>query len=247
MNAKRWILRPLIITAVLVFTASSAAPAAPWHGRGVYWGPYWGFGVGWGWPYAGWYGPGYYPRPYGPLRVVPRDAAAVELHLHPRKATVKVDGALVGQARDFNDYYDPLWLGPGRHALEFSYSGYMTLRIGLEVRRGGHYTVRESLEEGTGDDPRSETVVPAPREPAKPGPARLRVHVDPEDAALYLDGEFVGRVDDASHPGGVFVVTPGTHHLEAVRPGFKSQEVDVDAQPGQPVKVEVVLEPEGSA
>src|SRR5712691_3336832 len=120
-----------------------------------FWGPAFGFGFGWGWPYyaaGGWYGP---PYPYGYTRTVPGDWAAVELHVHPRKALVRIDGYDAGEARNFNSAYEPLWLKPGAHTLELSYPGYMTLRVRLAAAEGGYLKLRYSLEEGEGLDPRS--------------------------------------------------------------------------------------------
>jgi len=132
-----------------------------------FWGPRFSFAFGWGWPYSGWYGP-LYPPPYGYVRTVPGNWTGIELHVHPRKAMVRVDGETVGQARDFNSDYNPLWLQPGRHVLELSHPDYMTLRVALKVKVGGYYSLRYDLVEGQGIDPRSDKVTPAPAEGPEP-------------------------------------------------------------------------------
>ena len=132
-----------------------------------FWGPRFSFAFGWGWPYRGWYGP-LYPLPYGYVRTVPGNWTGIELRVHPRKATVRVDGETVGQARDFNSDYNPLWLQPGRHVLELGYPDYMTLRVAFKARVGGYYTLRYDLVEGHGVDPRSDKVAPLPAEGPEP-------------------------------------------------------------------------------
>jgi hypothetical protein len=127
-----------------------------------FWDPFWYPGFGWGLYDS--YGP---PPYYGYAQVPRRNAAPVEMHISPRKATVIVDGTDVGQARDFNSRAYPLWLKAGAHTLEFSRPGYQTLRVKFEVKRGRAYRVHYELREGEGVDPRSST---APQEPpAEPG------------------------------------------------------------------------------
>jgi len=125
-----------------------------------FWDPYPGFG--WGLSYS--YGP---PPSYGYAQAPPRNAAPVELHVSPRKATVLVDGSDVGQARDFSSRAYPLWLKAGTHSLELGYRGYQTLRVKFEVRRGRAYRVHYDLREGDGIDPRSTREPQEP--PADPG------------------------------------------------------------------------------
>jgi hypothetical protein len=121
------------------------------------WYPGW-YGSGW----YGWWGPGWWDTSwYAPwearhLAVRPsKDAAAVELHVHPWKAEVKVDGTLVGQARDFDSRATPLWVKPGEHVLELSYPGYETLRTQIDASSALTLDLRFHLDKGHGLDPRS--------------------------------------------------------------------------------------------
>jgi PEGA domain len=123
-----------------------------------YWDPFWDPGFGWGVSYA--YGPYGPPRAYG--YVPPRNAAPVELHVKPRKATVVVDGTDVGQARDFDSRAYPLWLKAGTHHLELRYKDHQTLRVRIEVRRGKAYRVNYELRDGEGIDSRSSSTLQEP-------------------------------------------------------------------------------------
>jgi hypothetical protein len=124
-----------------------------------YWDPFWypypGLGWGFSYPYAEPPYAGYAQRP-------PRNVAPVELHVSPRKSGVVVDGASVGQARDFDSAAYPLLLKAGTHTLELSRPGYQTLRVKFVVQRGKAYRVHYELREGEGLDPRS---VKRPQEP----------------------------------------------------------------------------------
>jgi len=119
---------------------------------------WWGVGFSGGW---GWYGPPYPPPPYAYGRAVPESWAAAEIHVHPRKATVLVDGHPAGRARDFNSAYSPLWLRAGEHLLELRSSGYMVLRIRVRARSRAYYDLHYRMEEGAGIDPRSARMAPS--------------------------------------------------------------------------------------
>ena len=126
-----------------------------------YWDPYWypypGLGYGFSCQYA--------PNPY---QAYPRNLAPVELHVSPRKSDVIVDGANVGQARDFNSAAYPLWLKAGTHTLELHRDGYQTLRVKFVVQKGRAYRVHYELREGEGIDSRSSNRAPQPPPPANP-------------------------------------------------------------------------------
>jgi len=87
------------------------------------------FAFGWDWS------PFYYPYPpaYRPVQVIPGDRFPVELHIHPRKAEVVVDGKDLGEARRYGSVGSPLWLTPGQHDLTIRYPAYQRLETKIEV------------------------------------------------------------------------------------------------------------------
>jgi hypothetical protein len=50
----------------------------------------------------------------------------------------------------------------------------------------------------------------------------LRVHASPEDASVYLDGEFLGLARELARLHGALPVAAGEHRIELVRPGYAS-------------------------
>jgi hypothetical protein len=198
-----------------------------------------------------------------PERIDPRAPGAIETDVQPKKAAVHVDGAFLGQARDYNGRWNLLWLEPGQHVIEFSKGGYLTLRRHIDLRPGMQVRVVEQLQKGEGIDPRSSLGFPSEVEaPTEAGPAAaqppprepppqsgdierglLRIDVEPLDAAVYLDGEFLARADELRRLHGALPVAQGSHRIEVVRPGFESRTVGVEIGAGEPVRVEIVLEP----
>jgi hypothetical protein len=74
--------------------------------------------------------------------------------------------------------------------------------------------------------------------------ARLRLSITPEDASLYLDGNFLGTAREVAQLSAGLVVPPGSHRLEVVRPGYEAEEVRFDSAAGQEVSLQVDLERE---
>ena len=57
---------------------------------------------------------------------------------------------------------------------------------------------------------------------------RLRLNVMPEDASVYVDGQFKGSARQASS----LELPAGRHRIEVVRPGFRTDERDFEIETG---------------
>lgn len=237
-------------------------PYYPYWGAGYgFWGAGWyggwGWGFGWGWPgygyaaYDPWYGP--YPDTY--IATVeapaPTGPAIVETGVTPSKAGVVLDGETVGFASDYNGRWDELTVAPGPHTISFQDKGYRTLVVTFEARPGAKYVFDDALVPGSGEDHRSlaaptgEAASNAPE--SKPTPmavGRLRVRAEPADAAVYLDGEYLGLGAELSRIHGALAVATGTHRLEAVRPGYVSASRVIEVGGKDVLIVELTLEPQ---
>lgn len=237
------------------------------------WGPYgYAWYDPWYWqPWGGWYG--WYGGAAWAIRGVPVYAVAVreaglpgriETDVRPGKARVVLDGDFVGYAKDYNGLWDVLEVAPGRHTLTFERDGYRTLRIDLDVDPGVQHRIERRLSRGEGPDPTS-VVLPEPEEtPARardrrtprPGPAGgsdaapaalarglLRLDVGPDDAAVYLDGQYLGTAGELARLRGALPVAQGVHRVDVVRPGHVAETVEVEVVEGETARVEIALEP----
>ncbi len=70
----------------------------------------------------------------------------------------------------------------------------------------------------------------------------LRLSVEPDDASVYLDGQFVGTGTDLSLLRRGLALSPGTHRLAVVRPGHKAVEKEFTVKEGEDVRLEIALE-----
>lgn len=73
---------------------------------------------------------------------------------------------------------------------------------------------------------------------------RLYVAVLPSDAAVYLDGHFLGTAGELGQLSAGLIVEPGEHVVELVRPGYATARQTITVPPGEKVAVERELRQE---
>lgn len=184
-------------------------------------------------------------------------SARLDLDVDPEEARVYLDGKYRGVADDFDDSPDYLWVAPGRHTLELRHDDHHTLRIYFAVASGQHLRFDDELEE-TDDRPRRTIESnrlppspppsgsgPAPSPPAEPAAtvAFLRFEVEPGDAAVWLDGIFLGPADRFEGNPERARVAPGRHTVELTRPGYRGVVLEVDLGREEERSIRIVLEP----
>jgi hypothetical protein len=131
--------------------------------NGFYYSP-WAADFYWGWPcyysaspYGAWAGP--ISPPLAREGYVEVGSAgnetALELHVSPRSAEVKLDGKELGKAKDYDRWSDRLPLRPGNHLVEMAAPDHRTLRVDLKAEKDQYYVLHYRLKRGEGSDPRS--------------------------------------------------------------------------------------------
>jgi len=162
-----------------------------------------------------------------------------------------VDGEHVGPVDQFNGYPGYLWLAQGGHDLVFYLEGHETVFRRVTVHPNTVITVKSALPKGE-PAPFSDFIKPekaeAPEvasavEPPALEPGRLHVSIAPSDASVYLDGRILGTADqlDRLHAG--LTVDAGKHRVEIVRPGYESEEIEIEVESGREVEVSLALRP----
>lgn len=79
---------------------------------------------------------------------------------------------------------------------------------------------------------------------ARSEPVRLILEVEPRDAAVYLDGRFLGSAEELSRGGAAVMLDPGEHRVQIVRPGYATRTETVEGQAGDEVALEIELTPD---
>ncbi len=78
------------------------------------------------------------------------------------------------------------------------------------------------------------------RPPARSG-AALKLSIEPPEASVYLDGDFLGTGRELGGLEGGLAVAAGTHTLEVFAPGRAPRRVQVEVEEGQVQPLVVVL------
>jgi hypothetical protein len=202
-----------------------------------------------------------YPYPYFPIFYNQR--ADVRLAVTPDTAAVYVDGFYAGVVDDFDGVFQSLPLTPGGHTIELYEEGYRTVRRALYLSPASTFKLREVMERlpagVASEPPKLAPPVPTPPEgsfippvTAQRAPLRsaapvvaesgargtLRLHVQPADATVTIDGE-----PWFSSDGGRFEIElpEGQHRIEVAQTGRTSFIQDFEIRNGETRTINVSL------
>jgi hypothetical protein len=145
-----------------------------------------------------------------------------------------------GRSRHYRSYpyhrgygYSPYgWGGLG---LSFYYSSGYPYAVGYSAPSYDiGYVIDESYP-GDGGEPREEY---SDRGDPRADDAELRLDVMPDDASVWIDGEFRGTARDLER----LALSPGRHQVEVVRPGFRTATREVEVRRGATASLRIELE-----
>ncbi|HZT77665.1 MAG TPA: PEGA domain-containing protein [Vicinamibacterales bacterium] len=71
----------------------------------------------------------------------------------------------------------------------------------------------------------------------------VALEITPNDAAVYVDGNYAGIVSDFDGSRQPLTLVPGAHHIEVVQNGFEPWAFDVTVQPGMVIPYQGALRP----
>lgn len=71
----------------------------------------------------------------------------------------------------------------------------------------------------------------------------VRIDIPQKDATLYVDGFYVGVVEDFDGETEQLNLAPGPHHLEIRAPGYQTATFDVNIQSGKTITYRTALQP----
>ncbi len=70
---------------------------------------------------------------------------------------------------------------------------------------------------------------------------RLRLTIQPPDAAVYVDNRFVGTAEEVNSLERGLAVSPGRHTVTVTRPGMRDGTGEVNVGEGDTAKLEISL------
>ena len=127
---------------------------------------------------------------------------------------VWIDGQYVGYLQELKGSKKILLL-PGEHEITVRQGGYLDFVRKVSVRAGETQTIDVTMEK--------DTRVELPRITAE-----IKLDVNPNRAAVFVDGVFVGHVAEFTGIGKALLVTPGKRKIRITLPGYQNFETDID-------------------
>ncbi len=140
---------------------------------------------------------------------------------------VWIDGGYVGYLKELKGSKKVLLL-PGEHSISVRQDGYQDFTQQVTVQPGQTYLVHVVMSK-------------AATEPMPAVTATVKIAVNPNRAAVFVDGQFVGHVGEFEGAGRGMRVAPGSHKIKVALPGYQTFETQIDAQGNQKVEVKTDL------
>jgi hypothetical protein len=150
-----------------------------------------------------------------------------------RDSGVWIDGQYVGYLRELKGSKKLLLL-PGEHEVTVRQGGYIDFVQKVVIRAGEAQTIDVKMEK--------DTRVQLPRITAE-----IKLEVNPNRAAVFVDGVFVGHVAEFGGIGKALLVTPGKRKITITLPGYQNFETDIDLVANQKSTVKTNLVKGGPA
>jgi len=144
-----------------------------------------------------------------------------------KTAGVWVDGQYVGYTKELNGDKKMLLL-TGKHEITVRQPWYKDYVEQAVLEPGEVHTINLLL-------------VKDARTPAKNATGELKISATPTRAAVFVDEQFTGHVDEFDGLGKAMLLTPGKHRVRIALPGYLPFETVVDLRPHQKLKIETAL------
>jgi hypothetical protein len=144
-----------------------------------------------------------------------------------KTAGVWVDGQYVGFVKELNGDKKMLLL-PGKHEILVRQPWYKDYAEQAVLEPGEVHTIVLMLAKETRTVPKDAT-------------GELKISATPARAAVFVDEQFTGHVDEFDGIGKAMLLTPGQHRVRIALPGYLPFETVVDLRPHQKLKIETAL------
>src|SRR5215467_13506545 len=144
-----------------------------------------------------------------------------------KTAGVWVDGQYVGAVKELAGDKKLLLL-PGKHEIVIRQAWYNEFVTEVILGPGQTQQINVALVKSAGL-------------PTKDATGELKIAATPSRAAVFVDGQYAGHVDEFDGVGKAMLLTPGQHRVRLALPGYLPFETMVDLRPHQKLKIETAL------
>jgi archaellum component FlaG (FlaF/FlaG flagellin family) len=144
-----------------------------------------------------------------------------------KTAGVWVDGQYVGFVKELAGD-KKLMLLPGKHEIVIRQAWYNEFVKQVILEPGKIEQINVAL-------------VKSAQLPTKDATGELKIDATPSRAAVFVDGQYAGHVDEFNGVGKAMLLTPGQHRLRIALPGYLPFDTMVDLRPQQKLKIKTDL------
>jgi hypothetical protein len=144
-----------------------------------------------------------------------------------KTAGVWVDGQYVGYVKELNGDKKMLLL-PGKHEIVVRQPWYKDYVEQAVLEPGELHTINVTLAKDMRAVPKGAT-------------GELKISATPDRAAVFVDEQFAGHVNEFNGVGKAMLLTPGQHRVRIALPGYLPFDTVVDLRPHQKLKIETAL------
>jgi len=144
-----------------------------------------------------------------------------------RDAGVWVDGQYLGYLKELKGSKKVLLL-PGRHDIAVREDGYQDFRTTINIQPNEKQAVLVTLAKDTRFQMPSVT-------------AEVKISVNPDRAAVFVDDQFVGHAGEFGGAGRGLLLAPGHRKILITLPGYQNFQTEVDLTPNQKFEVKTDL------
>ena len=156
----------------------------------------------------------------GEVRFQPVNGAA-------KTAGVWVDGKYVGYLNELKGSKKLLLL-PGEHEISVREAGYQSLEQTISVEPHTVQSLRISLAK----DPRAQYPTVS---------AEVKLAIDPDRAAVFVDDQFAGHAHEFGGGGRAMLLSPGKHRIKITLPGYQSFDTEIEVRANQKYDIKTQL------
>jgi hypothetical protein len=140
---------------------------------------------------------------------------------------VWIDGQYLGYLKELKGSKKILLL-PGEHEIAVRQAGYKDFGQRVVVKPGEKQVVRVAMEKDT------RTQFPTVT-------SEIKLSVNPNRAAVFVDGVFVGHVDEFDGAGQAMLIAPGKHKISLSLPGYQTFDTEVNLLANQKFQLKTDL------
>jgi len=144
-----------------------------------------------------------------------------------KSAGVWVDGQYVGYLNELKGSKKLLLL-PGEHEISVREAGYRSVEQKINVQPKQMQTLRVLLAK----DPRAQYSAVT---------GEVRLSIDPDRAAVFVDDQFAGHAHEFGGAGRAMLLSPGHHQIKITLPGYKSFTTEIDVRANQKYDIKTQL------